>query len=538
MERTWTSRRIQSSIPNDSDFRGLGSVLLVALLAGCSSSGSPGPSGGSGGGASTVATTGGSTSQTPVGGGTSAAGAVATGGNSTTGGTVALGGSIQPSGGSTATAGTIAGGGGSTRVTGGSPATGGFSATGGANGGTAATGGSATTGGIAGSTAVTGGTLGGNTAPRTGGVTVAGGTTAAGGTSARGGSAATGGARVGGTSGSGGTGASGGSTGTGGTGVSPGDGGTPSTCGTGTTPAANPFGCTFAWGVNGNPTSYLQFASAWAGYNIKADGTFPANGFDSGNWLKSFASTTAVPAYYAYILGYYGHANGLQDGNVNPGGPNLTNGMGPLLLGVLNAACPQGTICDQNLMVKAYAWYAAQTYAAYKKPVIWLLEGDFIQYSVEGSTSGLSYAQLGQLAAQIALAIKCNDPPAVVAENYSTWISSSQLNSYIGEMNTAMAALGTSYDMIWTTGKGTSANAGGSETWAALHTLTGKPILVDESFGLSAAGDSWANQTAATINARIAGGVVAANITTATPSYLQTNVTTTLAPAALNTTCF
>jgi hypothetical protein len=335
--------------------------------------------------------------------------------------------------------------------------------------------------------------------------------------------------------GSGGSKGSGGAAG--GTAGSPGDGGISSTCATGTTPAANPFGCTFAWGVNGNPTSYLQFASAWAGYNIKADGTFPSNGFDSGNWLKSFASTTAVPAYYAYILGYYGHANGLQDGNVNPGGPNLTNGMGPLLLGVLNAACPQGTICADNLMVKAYAWYAAQTYAAYKKPVIWLLEGDFIQYSVEGSTSGLSYAQLGQLAAQIALAIKCNDPPAVVAENYSTWISTSQLNSYIGEMNTAMAALGTSYDMIWTTGKGTSANAGGSETWAALHTLTGKPILVDESFGLSAAGDSWANQTAATINARIAGGVVAANITTATPSYLQTNVTTTLAPSALSSTC-
>jgi hypothetical protein len=187
-------------------------------------------------------------------------------------------------------------------------------------------------------------------------------------------------------------------------------------------------------------------------------------------------------------------------------------------------------------MVKAYAWYAAQTYAAYKKPVIWLLEGDFIQYSVEGSSSGLSYAQLGQLAAQITLAIKCNDPPAVVAIDYSGWISASQLTSYIGGINTAMAALGTSYDMIWTTGQGSSASPGTS-TYANLHTVTGKTILVDESFGLSAQGDTWANQTAATINARIAGGVVAANITTATPSYLQTNLTSTLAPSALNSTC-
>jgi hypothetical protein len=30
---------------------------------------------------------------------------------------------------------------------------------------------------------------------------------------------------------------------------------------------------------------------------------------------------------------------------------------------------------------------------------------------------------------------------------------------------------------------------------------------------------------------------VAANITTATPSYLQTNVTTTLGPSALSSTC-
>jgi hypothetical protein len=452
-------------------------------------------------------------------GANSASGSPATSGAANLGGQGV--GGIAPIGGNNSFGGTFASGG--ITGTGGSPATGGFVG----NGGTIATGGKVATGGAQ----STGGATGGSQ-PTTGGATAAGGTKTAGGS-------ATGGAVTGGTKAAGGAATGGTKNATGGTANAAGGtpavgGGTSSTCGTGTTPAPNPFGCTFAWGVNGNPSSYLQFASAWAGYNIKADGTFGTNGFDSGNWLKSF--TTAVPAYYAYILGYYGHANGLQDGNVNPGGPNLTNGMGPLLLGVDNAACPQGTICDQNLMVKAYAWYAAQTYAVFKKPVIWLLEGDFIQYSVEGSTSGLSYAQLGQLAAQITLAIKCNDPPAVVAMNYSTWISASQLTSYIGEINTAMAALGTSYDMIWTTGTGTSANAGTS-SYANLHTVTGKPILVDESFGLSAAGDSWANQTPATINARIAGGVVAANITTATPSYLQTNVTTTLAPSALSSTC-
>jgi len=339
----------------------------------------------------------------------------------------------------------------------------------------------------------------------------------------------------GGVSGTGGRTGSGGAPGTGG---ATGAGGSTAACGGGSAP--NPFGCSFGWGVNGgNPStfSYVQFISNWAGYEIAANGTISS--FSNASWLKTMSSATQVPAYYAYIIGYYGHVNGLPDGNQG-GPPNLTTGMGALLLGTANAACPQGTICANNLIVKAYAYYAAQTYAAYKKPVIWLLEGDFIQYSPEGAqTQPLSYAQLGDLAAQITIAIKCNDPPAVVAINYSSWISTAERDSYFGGINAAMSAAGTSYEMVWTSGKGNSANAGTGTTWAALSAAAGgKPILVDESFGLSAAGDSWANQTAATINARIAGGVVAANITTDTPSYLQSNLTSTLAPSALTTTCF
>jgi hypothetical protein len=174
----------------------------------------------------------------------------------------------------------------------------------------------------------------------------------------------------------------------------------------------------------------------------------------------------------------------------------------------------------------------------YKKPILWLMEGDFVQYSIEGSSTGLSYDQLGQLAAQITNAVKCNDPSAIIASNYSTWISTTQRDSYFNAINSNVAKLGTSYEMVFTTGSGSSASAGTGTTWAQLYAAGNKPIYSDESFGLSAASDSWANQTAATIDARIAGHVVAANITTSTPSYLQTNLTTTLAPAALNTTCF
>ena len=333
----------------------------------------------------------------------------------------------------------------------------------------------------------------------------------------------------------------GGSSVTGSGGSASGTGGSPPAGSCGATPNALPFGCKFAWGVNGeSPTTfnYVQFISNWAGYNIQSNGTFSS--CDQCGWLKStMGNSPQVPALIAYLIGYYGHALGYQDGNVNPNGPNLTNSMGPVLLGTDNASCPSGTICAGNVMVKAYAWYAAQVYASYKKPILWLMEGDFIQYSIEGSASGLSYDQLGQLAAQITNAIKCNDPTAIIAWNYSTWISTSQRDLYFNALNTNMVKLGTSYEMVFTTGNGSSNSAGSGTTWAQLYAAAGnKPIYSDESFGLSAAGDSWANQSAATIDARIAGHVVAANITTATPSYLQSNLTSTLAPSALDTTCF
>jgi hypothetical protein len=428
-----------------------------------------------------------------------------------TGGSTASGG---------AAAGGVAGSGGTAPATGGISEAGGSTSSGRGTGGTAngkggaASGGSTATGGTAsgGSMSGTGGTTTGGTSTTTGG-------RATGGTATGGTSAATGGRATGGTSmATGGAGGGGG--------------------GCGATPNPLPFNCRFAWGVNAASPStynYVQFISNWAGYNIKADGTISS--CDQCGWLKStMANVPQVPALIAYFIGYYGHANGLPDGNQG-GPPNLTTGMGTLLLGVANAACPQGTICADNLMVKAYAWYAAQVYANYKKPVIWLMEGDFVQYSPEGSqTVPLSYDQTGQLAAQITNAIKCNDPPAIVAWNYSTWISAAQRDSYFSGINANMAKLGTSYEMVWTSGKGNTTSAGTATTWDQLYTVAGKkPIISDESFGLSVAGDTWANQTAATINARIAQHVVAADITTSSiPSYLQTNVTTTLAPTALS----
>jgi hypothetical protein len=297
--------------------------------------------------------------------------------------------------------------------------------------------------------------------------------------------------------------------------------------------AKNPFGCKFAWGEpdpGGSPSAHgwLQFMTNWAGYEITAAGTI--NSCGNCSWLTSLSSTDIIPAYYAYIIGYYGHANGLADGNQNPNGPNLTTGASALILGAANTACPSGQLCAQNKIVQAYAYYAAQSYKAWPtKPLVWLLEGDFVQYASSSQTRPLTYAQLGQLAALITSAIKSNMPNAIVGIDQSTWNSDAVTRSFWAAMAQA------DYDIAWTTGvgnnngfisSGTNAQSynGTTDQFAFLSTLTGKKILVDESAGLSQASDTWSNQTAATINARIAEGVVAVNVS-GPPSNYQANVT-------------
>jgi hypothetical protein len=322
-----------------------------------------------------------------------------------------------------------------------------------------------------------------------------------------------GGAATGGTTGSGGA-ATGGSSALGG-----GDSGSAS-CGS--TSNQYPFGCHFAWGTNAGGAvsqyTYLQFVSNWVGSEVAADGSISS--CDACDWLTGrVAKTNLVPVYYAYFIGFYGHANGLADGNQNPGGANLTTGGAALIK------------ANRAKVIAMYAWYAAETYKVWaSKPLVWLLEGDFVQYAGSSQTGPLTYAELGQLAADITCAIKSNMPNAVVAIDHSSWNADAVTKSYWG----AMAAA--NYDMVWTTGVGDNngfldAKATGTSynhataTYAYLHTLTKRTILVDTSFGLSAAGDSWSSSTVANINLRIADGVVAANVITM-PSGFEQNVTT------------
>jgi hypothetical protein len=276
-------------------------------------------------------------------------------------------------------------------------------------------------------------------------------------------------------------------------------------------PDAHAFGCSFAWGTNDPSGSlasynYLQFISKWVGYEVQQDGSVPS--CDGCTWLsQQIAPTALVPVYYAYFIGYFGHVKGFMDGNQNPNGPNLTTDGAQL-------------IRDQRqAIIDMYSGYAKRSYAVWtSKPLVWLLEGDFVQYAADSQKNKLSYMELGQLAADIACAIKSNMPNALVAIDHSTWNSDQVTNDFWNAMKAV------SYDMVWTTGV---ANNNGffdastkpdaynhaTATYSYVHGLTGRPILVDTSFGLSQMGDSWSNADAATLNARIADGVIAANVT-------------------------
>jgi hypothetical protein len=291
------------------------------------------------------------------------------------------------------------------------------------------------------------------------------------------------------------------------------------TCGA-STPNASPFGCKFAWGTN-DPVNQLAdapqlgFVTKWVGYEVDKEGNFSS--CDGCNWLKTqFASGSSVPVYYGYFIGFFGSKNGFMDQNVNPNGPNLATHGAKLIRD------------NREKVVDMYAQYAKQSATAYPdKPVVWLLEGDFVQYTYKEQMSALTIDELAELARDITCAIKGNMPKAVVALNHSTWLSDEVTNSLWEAMDRA----GVNYDLVWTTGVANNMglfeaaakpDAYNNKTarYAYVAQKTKRKIIVDTSFGLSEMADTWATATPETLNMRIADGVIAANVTKPMSNYV------------------
>ena len=230
------------------------------------------------------------------------------------------------------------------------------------------------------------------------------------------------------------------------------------------------------------------------------------------------SGSNLIPVYYAYMIGYYGHMNGLPDQNVNPNGANLSTGGAALIK------------ANRQKIIDMYAKYARDTRAVWQtKPLVWFLEGDFIQYTEATQSSPLTMAELGQLAADITCAIKTNMPNAVVAMNHSTWNSNEETNSFWCEMRRADLRHGVDdrrrqQRQLHRGGRDGGYYNAATATYPYLRSLTGKTIAVDTSYGASSMSDSWSNQTAAVLNNHITNGVIGVNIANNPPSNYQTLV--------------
>jgi hypothetical protein len=286
----------------------------------------------------------------------------------------------------------------------------------------------------------------------------------------------------------------------------------------------DPFGCELAWGANGNSSnrsSYLDFITTWVGYepNGGLDGRC-----DGCNLVRALASTGATPTYYAYFIGFQASAAGYGDCNTDSDGQNLCNRGAEWLRN------------NRDRVVAMYGNYARMTRDADPDArVVWLLDGDFIQYTYPEQSAPFSMQELGELTREIVCAIKSSQPEAIVALNHSSWVRNPTLTSYFEAMPLEVV------DLIWTTGMGNAdgyLNTGDAYgridgTYAYLRDLTGKKLLVDTSFGASQQSDSWTNIGAATLNQRISDGVIAVNVT-APPSDYQARITA-LAPSLVST---
>ncbi len=288
-----------------------------------------------------------------------------------------------------------------------------------------------------------------------------------------------------------------------------GDAGTTSNrCGQPTRRLGNPFGCEFGWGANPDfaPQPFVTFATKWVGYEPD-----PAR-CDGCTWLSSFNGTDVIPTYIAYFTAFRANTDaGLGDCNLDFDGNNLCTGGAQFIRS------------NRARLISIYASYARGSYAIHPNgPVLWIIEPDFIQYT--GGTNALSMQELGQFASDIMCAIKSNMPNAVIALNHSTWTRDAELRSYWQNMPLDLI------DMVHVT---SMANVPGGYfndydaigrddgTFRFLSQLTGKPLLADTSFGITTQEDSWSTGNAATLNARIAEGVVGALIYPTPNAYEQ-----------------
>jgi hypothetical protein len=211
-----------------------------------------------------------------------------------------------------------------------------------------------------------------------------------------------------------------------------------------------------------------------------------------------------VPAVVAYVAAFYAKRVG-----------NLKDCNSPGAMQDLCVAGAQIIARDISKIVAVYESYAQGFAGCYgtTRPIIFMMEPDFYQYTISNQSQPLTAQQAGQFMSQFVNAIKKHLPNAAFSMDISPWIApdngSDNGKQWYGNFDMSL------FSFINTSGGGTSAGTAtirGSNkmTWRGVSEATGKPILADTGYGVngSSAGPDPAWDNPANIATRMDDGVV------------------------------
>jgi hypothetical protein len=264
--------------------------------------------------------------------------------------------------------------------------------------------------------------------------------------------------------------------------------------------------CRFHFGsigdvVRGSPATVKEldfFTPGWMGLKDTFDMQHVCDDTKAGATFEG-----KVPAIVSYVSAFYAkRSNNLKDCNAPGAQQDLcTVGAGIIMK-------------DLSKIVAIYENYAQGFAGCYgtQKPIIFMMEPDFYQYTVNTQMQPWTAAQAGQIMSQFVMAIKKHLPNASFSLDVSPWVApnNGEDNGKQWYSNFDMSL----FTFIHTSGGGTDASTAtirGSNkmTWRGVSEATGKPILADTGYGVNgnSAGPDRAWDTVNNINARIRDGV-------------------------------
>jgi hypothetical protein len=210
-----------------------------------------------------------------------------------------------------------------------------------------------------------------------------------------------------------------------------------------------------------------------------------------------------VPAIVSYVAAFYAKRNGrLEDCNATQS---------------QNSLCVAGAQLVQRDLAKIVAVYEnyAQGFAGCfgtTRPIIFMMEPDFYQYTINTQSAPWTSAQAGEIMGKFVQAIKKHLPNAVFSMDISPWVApnNGEDNGATWYSNFDMSLFTFVHTSGGSTDGGTATIRGSNKmTWRGVHTVTGKPILADTGYGVNGRSEGpdrvWDDPN--NINARIADGV-------------------------------